>query len=487
MIARVPIVGESTVTPCFGCQMIRNAAGASSTCSIGYMSGGSDVLEVPATAYIPEKLITVFEGSALYRGAYGGRGSGKTRSFAFMAAVWGQRWAEEGATGLIVCGREFMNSLADSSFAEVRDAIASHPALAAGYDVGDTYIRTKDKRIEFAFVGLRHNLASIKSKGRIRLLWVDEAEQVSEQAWMVVDPTVREEGAEIWITWNPARKKSATHLRWRVNPPPHTKIVELNWRDNDCFPSTLELKRAHDLVVRPDQYEHVWNGDFVSVVEGAYYASSLAQAKVDGRIGFVPLDPLMRVQAFFDIGGTGQRADAVSIWVAQFIGQKINVVDYYEAQGQPLASHVAWLRDERRYKNPLIWLPHDGAQGDKVHATSYESALRDAGFDVLVVPNQGAGAARARIETARKIFNRVFFNEKTTEAGRDALGWYHEKRSEDDRNIGLGPSHDWSSHGADAFGLMCIAYDEPPGRPADRQPYSRSRRSGSSSGSWESA
>jgi phage terminase large subunit len=53
------------------------------------------------------------------------------------------------------------------------------------YDVGDTYIRTKNKRIEFAFVGLRHNLESIKSKGRIRLLWVDEAEQVSEAAWRI--------------------------------------------------------------------------------------------------------------------------------------------------------------------------------------------------------------------------------------------------------------------------------------------------------------
>ena len=71
-----------------------------------------------------------------------------------------------------------------------------------------------------------------------------------------------------------------------------------------------------------------------------------------------------------------------------------------------------------------------------------------------MIPNQGAGAASARIETARRHFPRIFFNADTTEDGRDALGWYHEKKSNDDRNVGLGPNHDWSSHAADGFGLM---------------------------------
>src|SRR5215831_7417701 len=136
---------------------------------------------------LPPKLVPVFTGPAMYRGAYGGRGSAKTRSFALMAAVHGYRCAEAGLDGLVVCGREFMNSLADSSFAEVKAAIASEAWLAAAYDVGETYIRTKDRRIEFAFVGLRHSLQSLKSKGRIRLLWVDEAEPVSETAWLIVD------------------------------------------------------------------------------------------------------------------------------------------------------------------------------------------------------------------------------------------------------------------------------------------------------------
>jgi phage terminase large subunit len=110
----------------------------------------------------------------------------------------------------------------------------------------------------------------------------------------------------------------------------------------------------------------------------------------------VPLNPLTQVRAYFDIGGTGARADAVAIWICQFVGQKINVLDYYEAQGQELSVHLAWMRSRGLGKAWVI-LPHDGAHGDKVFATSYESAIREAGFDVFVIPNQGQGRNRGAL------------------------------------------------------------------------------------------
>jgi phage terminase large subunit len=420
---------------------------------------------------LPPKLIPVFSGEAMYRGAYGGRGSAKTRSFAKMAAVWGLRFARENKPGVIVCGREFMNSLDESSMAEVKAAIASEPWLAAAYDVGERYVRTKCRRIEFAFIGLRHNLDSIKSKARIRLLWVDEAEPVSEAAWAKAIPTVREEGSEIWATWNPERKNSDTHKRFREDPPDGAKIIALNWRDNPWFPSTLNKTRLEDKAKRPDQYDYVWEGDFVTVVEGAYYAPALKTAREDGRIGAVAFDPLMRVRIYCDLGGTGAKADAFSMWPVQFIGAQIRTRDYYEAVGQPLASHIEWLHSKGyRPERADIYLPHDGATNDRIYDVSFESAFRDAGYEVTVIPNQGKGAARMRIESGRRVFPNVWFDERTTEAGRDALGWYHEKRSEDDRNIGLGPCHDWSSHGADGFGLMCVAYEDP-SRAVSLKPY----------------
>ena len=72
----------------------------------------------------------------------------------------------------------------------------------------------------------------------------------------------------------------------------------------------------------------------------------------------------------------------------------------------------------------------------------------------------GSVPEQQRIEAARRLFPSIRFNEATTQPGIDALGWYHEKRDEA-RNVGLGPEHDWASHGADAFGLMCVAYEEP--------------------------
>ena len=169
----------------------------------------------------------------------------------------------------------------------------------------------------------------------------------------------------------------------------------------------------------------------------------------------------MTIRLFPDIGGTGAKADAFAMWVAQFIGKEIRVLDYYEAVGQPLGAHLAWLR-EKGYSpdKAQFWLPHDGSTQDRVFDVSYESALKQAGYKVTVIPNQGKGAAKARIEAGRRLFPSMWFNEATTQAGIDALGWYHEKKDEQ-RNIGLGPEHDWSSHGADAFGLMCVAYEAP--------------------------
>jgi phage terminase large subunit len=412
-----------------------------------------------ATIELPPKLIPVFTGSARYRGAYGGRGSAKTRSFAKMTAVRGLMWAEANEPGVIIGGREFMNSLDDSSMAEIKAAIESEPFLRDAYDVGETYIRTKCRRIEYKFIGLRHSLDSIKSKARVKLLWVDEAEPVSETAWAKAVPSVREHDSEIWVTWNPERKTSATHKRFRVNAPEGAKIVEMNWRDNPWFPDVLNDERLEDLSKRPDSYDHVWEGDFKTVTEGAYFTREIAAMKSEGRLGRVAADPLMSLRAFWDIGGTGAKADACAIWVAQFVGREIRVLNYYEAKGQPLSAHVEWLRSSG-YGNALCVLPHDGAANDKVFDVSYESALQAAEFETVVVPNQGKGAASKRIEAARRLFPSVWMNKDATEGGLEALAAYHELIDEK-REIGLGPCHDWSSHGADAFGLMCVAYEEP--------------------------
>ncbi|MGQ0835734.1 MAG: phage terminase large subunit, partial [Gammaproteobacteria bacterium] len=395
------------------------------------------------------------------------------------------------------CARQFMNSLAESSLEEVKRAIEEEPFLAAYYDVGEKYIKSRDGRIDFAFAGLDKSIDSIKSKGRILLCWVDEAEPVTADAWSTLIPTLREEGsdwnAELWVTWNPKRKNAPVEARFRNTNDPLIRIVELNWRDNPKFPAKLERERQRDLRERPDQYEHIWEGQYVKVIEGAYYAADLTKAKLDRRIGRISADPLMTFRLFVDIGGTGAKADAFVMWVAQFIGREIRALDYYEAVGQPLATHLTWMRD-RGYtpKRSQVWLPHDGETHDRVFDVSYESALTTAGYDVTVVPNQGKGAAKQRIEAGRRWFASIYFNapedvpltpegwyaSPTVTAGLEALGWYHERKDET-RLIGLGPEHDWSSHAADGFGLMCVCaqsiFDDAPALPRETEPRRGSR------------
>jgi phage terminase large subunit len=207
--------------------------------------------------------------------------------------------------------------------------------------------------------------------------------------------------------------------------------------------------------MKPDQYEHIWEGGYATVLQGAYYAAALAEARQKKHIGRLDRDPLMQVRAFWDIGVR----DATAIWIAQFVGREIRVLDYYEAVGQPLATHLDWLRTNG-YGAALCVLPHDGAKGDEIMAIRYEDHIRSAGFEAKTIPNQGKGAAMKRVEAGRRLFPSIWFDGEKCSSGLDALGWYHE-RIDEARNIGLGPDHDWSSHGSDAFGLMCVAYEEP--------------------------
>jgi phage terminase large subunit len=304
------------------------------------------------------------------------------------------------------------------------------------------------------------NIESIKSKARILLCWVDEAEEVPEPSWVALIPTVREDGSEIWVTWNPKRKGSATDKRFRHATDADVRIVEMNYKENPWFPSVLERERLADLRDRPDQYPHIWQGDYATSATGAYFAAGLAMARQNGRIGKVAADPLLPLRTYHDIGGAGAKADLYVIWVCQFVDREIRVLDHYSSQGQPLAYHVAWLR-QRDYGNAEIILPHDGANTNNVTAKRYEDHWRDAGFKVRTVPNQGAGAAGMRIEATRRLFGQMWFHEPTTEDGRVMLGMYAPKYSP--TGADLGPDHEYS-HDADAFGLMAIDYKPPRGQ-----------------------
>ena len=361
-----------------------------------------------------------------------------------------------------VCLREVQKDLAQSSKALI-EAKLSDFGLGErdGFKVFRDVIQTPGDGV-MIFKGMNDFTAeSVKSLEGFKRAWWEEAQTATQHSLNMLRPTIRADDSQLWFSWNARRKSDAVDVMLRgAETPTGAVVVQANWRDNPFFTQRLEQERLDCLRMQPDQYDHIWEGGYITLAEGAYFARSLTDAKTQGRIGSVGPDPLMTTRAYWDIGGTGAKADACAIWIVQFVGHQVRVLDYYEAVGQPLATHVQWLRS-KGYDKALCVLPHDGATNDKVYAVSYESSLRQAGFDVRVVPNMGAGAANARIEAVRRVFPNIHFNAATTEGGRDALGWYHEKRDEA-RGIGLGPAHDWASHAADAFGLMAVDYQTRP-------------------------
>lgn len=306
------------------------------------------------------------------------------------------------------------------------------------------------------FTGMKdHTADSVKSYEGFHRAWGEEAHSLSDKSLTLLRPTIRAEDSELWFSWNPSRPTDPIDKLLRSsNTPTDAAVVNANWSDNKWFPKVLEQERLDCLKNDPERYEHIWNGDYAAVWEGAYFARHLTVAEQEGRIGEVSADPLVKRYAFWDIGGTSGKSDATAIWIVQFNGEQVRVLDYYEAVGQPFEAHVNWLRGNG-YEDVYCVLPHDGKKHDTVYSITPQLALGQAGFSADVVPNQGRGAALQRIDAVRRIFGSLWFNREPTRGGREALGWYHERKDEA-RAIGLGPDHDWSSHASDAFGLMAI-------------------------------
>lgn len=382
------------------------------------------------------------------------------------------RWAclvcHRRAGKTVACIQKLIKGAAEFEGKEGRFAYIA-PTYTQAKDVAWAYLKqftaplpgveVRESELSVTFPnGSRIKLYGSDNYDRLRGLYldgvvIDEAGDQDPRAWPeVIRPALGDRKGWAVFIGTPKGKNEFYRIHRRAEGDPGWYTLVLKSSESGL----LDQSEIDDIrkALSPEQFRQEMECDFDAAIVGAYYADALKAAKE--RIGNIGPDPLMTYRAFWDIGGTGAKADATAIWVAQFIGHEVRVLDYYEAQGQPLSTHISWLRDNG-YKSALCVLPHDGATHDKVHNVSFESALRQAGFEVQVVPNQGAGAAKKRIEAARRLFPQMHFNKDKTEAGRDALAWYHEKMDEK-RGIGLGPEHDWSSHGADAFGLMAVAH-----------------------------
>ena len=411
-----------------------------------------------AQVKMPRKMFELFvDENMRYRVAYGGRGSGKTRTFAMMAAWRGYMFAKAGKSGQILCAREHLNSLDESSFTEIKAAIQEDPVLKSFYKTGAKFIRTQCGKVEFTFAGLRHNLDSIKSKAKILICWLDEAEGIQEEAWRTLLPTVREADSEIWISFNPRDPDSATYSRFVENPPSNAVVRKVNYTDNPYFPAVLREEMELDKTrLKQEVFAHVWEGACLDFQEGAYYREEMLQCEREGRIKeFIHHDRGLPVVTSWDLG----IGDSTSIVFAQFVGSEIRIIDFYEANGVGLDHYVHMMRDkahEHGYIYGTTVLPHDAKVRELGSGKSRIEILSELGIrDVTIAPQIRIDDGIAAVRLA---LSKCWFDEGKSGFLLKCLRNYHKQWIDNAKTWRAKPEHDWSSHAADAFRYLITGY-----------------------------
>ena len=192
-----------------------------------------------------------------YKIIYGGRGSGK--SYAVADALLFQTCQRK---CLILCGREFQNSIKDSVHSLLRQRIDANE-LSQFFEVTHDEIRNILTGSKFIFKGLRHNVDSIKSTAGITHLWIEEADTLSANSWRIIKPTIREEGSEIWATMNPRNKTDILYSEFLGcdTPPDNSYIAKVNWQNNPYFPDILRDEMERDKIRDYGLYRHIWEGE----------------------------------------------------------------------------------------------------------------------------------------------------------------------------------------------------------------------------------
>ena len=204
---------------------------------------------------LPRYAQTFIKGTYRYRCLYGGRGSAKSQTIATLLLL-------RGASSKIrvLCLREIMESIADSSHKLLKDIVSDNPNLSAHYTVTQNAIRGINGT-EFIFKGLRYNITEIKGTQGIDIAWVEEAANVSENSWQMLIPTIREENSEIWISFNPETEDSSTYQRFIASPPKNALVMKINHDSNPFFPQVLRDEMENDRERDYSKYLHIWEGE----------------------------------------------------------------------------------------------------------------------------------------------------------------------------------------------------------------------------------
>jgi phage terminase large subunit len=234
------------------------------------------------------------------------------------------------------------------------------------------------------------------------------------------------------------------------------------WQYLELKASVTEALAADELsdarrTMTEAQYQQEFECAFDVPALGAIYAKEYQAARDGGRFANVPYDPILPVHTFWDLG----IGDSTSIWFAQVNRSEIRVIDYYEANAQPLNHYVAML-NSRGYTYGDDWLPHDAQARELTSGKSAQEVLSTLGRRVKIAPKL---SLEDGINAARMVFPRCWFDQTKTMRGLECLQNYRRELNEKLGEFRATPVHDWASHGADAFRYLAVAVDKSGPRP----------------------
>ena len=380
---------------------------------------------------------------ARYKIARGGRGSGKSWSIAKMLLIMAASKPLR-----VLCTREVQKSIKESVKALLDDQIQTLQ-LGQFYQSLDNEIRGVNGS-QFLFAGLAsHTVESIKSYEGCDIVWVEEAQSVCQRSWDVLIPTIRKPGSEIWASFNPYLPSDPVWLMSEeLQSKDNAVVITINYFDNPWCPPELIAESERMKESDFEKWENIWLGLPKTIADGAIYKAEFEQIRKENRICKVPHDPNLQVYTSWDLG----ILDSTAIWFFQIYGKEVRVIDYYEANNEPLA-HYARILDEKKkewgYMYEKHFAPHDIAARDLSSGVSREQTMASLGYRMTKGARLGV---EDRIEAARQMLKNCWFDADKCSAGIKALQNYRRDYNDKLDQFKATPVHDWASHGSDAFG-----------------------------------
>ena len=400
----------------------------------------------------PDKLRCLFQPSR-YKFLKGGRGSAKSWSVARALLIQGVMQPHR-----VLCTREVQKSIKQSVHQLLKDQIQTL-GLSAFYEVLQTEIRGANGTT-FHFAGLSdQTVDSIKSFEGCTRVWIEEGQTITKRSWQILTPTIRANGSEIWVTYNPQLETDETHQRAVGDrKDPDTITVDINYFDNPWFPEVLEKERQHAQKTLPkEEYAHIWEGRCMPAVQGAIYFNEVAAAEASGRIGRFPYDPMLKVHRVWDMGWN----DCMAIILAQKNGSAVTVVGYVTGTHRTTADYISEFRGDkyRGWNWGADYLPHDGFANNRQTGKADADVLRGLGCKVVQTPSM---EVEQGIRQARLIFPRVYIDKENTASNDQELPGLVEclkryrRRVNQQTGAPEAPLHDIHSNGADAFRYLAL-------------------------------